>query len=135
MCAAGVRGGLAGLGGFFGFGGASGRPRASGGGRRASSPNSRSARKRGKKPPSDLAYYETLGVAYDATTDEIKKAFYKRALRLHHGRADRRRARARRDGGEARGGRGGEEVAVRISPGPRVAARRHRVRRGARGTA
>ena len=40
-------------------------------------------RARGKKPPSDLAYYETLGVAYDATTDEIKKAFYKRALRLH----------------------------------------------------
>ena len=33
--------------------------------------------------PKDTAYYDALGVAPDASTDAIKKAYYKRALRLH----------------------------------------------------
>lgn len=33
--------------------------------------------------PADTKYYDLLGVPYDASTDSIKKAYYKRALKLH----------------------------------------------------
>ena len=35
------------------------------------------------KKPTDTAYYDLLGVPYDASTDVIKKAYYKKALKLH----------------------------------------------------
>lgn len=33
--------------------------------------------------PKDTAYYDALGVPYDASVEAIKKAYYKRALKLH----------------------------------------------------
>ena len=33
--------------------------------------------------PADMRYYDLLGVAADASTEAIKKAYYKRALKLH----------------------------------------------------
>ena len=35
------------------------------------------------KKPADTGFYDLLGVPYDASTDVIKKAYYKKALKLH----------------------------------------------------
>ncbi len=47
---------------------------------------SRSERRDGSssaRQPKDTKYYDVLGVPFDASTDAIKKAYYKRALKLH----------------------------------------------------
>ncbi len=57
-----------------GYGGGGGGGSGGGGG---------GAARGGGPPPKDTGYYELLGVAYDAPTETIKRAYYRRALKLH----------------------------------------------------
>ena len=60
--------------------GEAGSPRLDGS---SSSSSAAGGRITGRTGPADMRYYDLLGVASDASTDAIKKAYYKRALKLH----------------------------------------------------